>query len=90
MPSFNNNEPISWALFAKSGWVAPPPKAKSPEARARQSQLKVNQLLNDALQECPKDTTQVEVITLERAIRDSLEAYYVSKAYWDKIHGKKA
>ena len=90
MPSFNNNEIISWALYTKSGWVASPPKAKTPEARARQSQLKVNQLLNDALQKCPanRDTNPVEVKILEEAIRDSLKAYYDTKAYWDNIQGR--
>ena len=90
IPSFNNNEPISLVLFVKSGWVAPPPKTKSPEARARQSQLKVNQLLNDALQICPanRDTIPVEVKILEEAIRISLEAYYDTKAYWDNIQGR--
>ena len=31
VPSFSNNETTSWALYTKSGWVTPAPKAKTPE-----------------------------------------------------------
>ena len=95
VPSFNNSEPIPWDLFIKYGRVVPPPKthsrskARSPDARARHSQSKVNQLLNEALEKCPnKGINPVEVKILEEAVRDSLKAFY-AKAGQDKKHNKR-